>query len=174
MSERVFRVGLGTDRHRLVPGRPLMLGGVEIPSKVGEEGFSDGDALLHAIIDALLGAAGLGDIGELFPPGNPQWKGAASALLLAEAWRRVKAEGWSLENIDCAVHLEAPKFLPWREKVISSIEAMLTNADGKSASGKVFVKAKTAEGLGDVGEGRAVDAQAVCLLSRPSGGKQAE
>ncbi len=166
MNERVFRVGLGTDRHRLVPDRPLMLGGVEVPYKAGEEGHSDGDALLHAITDALLGAAGLGDIGEFFPPKEPRWKGASSALLLAQAWQKVRAEGWRLENIDCAVHLEEPKLLPWRERIISSIEAILASAGGESCAGKVFVKAKTGEGLGEVGEGRAIDAQAVCLLSR--------
>ncbi len=171
MAERVFRVGLGTDRHKLVPGRPLVLGGVAIPSETGEDGYSDGDALLHAITDAVLGAAGIGDIGEFFPSGDPRWKGANSAALLAEAWRKVKAEGWHLENIDCTVHLEAPKFLPWRKQVISSIEAIFSNADGTSAAGKIFVKAKTGEGLGDVGEGRAIDVQTVCLLSRLCGDK---
>ena len=167
MAERIYRIGLGADRHRLVSGRSLMLGGVAIPSETGEEGYSDGDALLHAIIDALLGAAGLGDVGELFPPGDPQWKDVSSTTLLSEAWRRVSAEGWRIENIDCVIHLEAPKLLPWRKQIISSIEATLSAAGKKSAAGKVFVKAKTGEGLGDVGEGRAIDTQAVCLLSKP-------
>lgn len=170
MPERAYRIGLGTDRHRLVKGRALVLGGVEIPSEAGEDGYSDGDALLHAIIDSLLGAAGMGDVGELFPPGNPRWKGASSTILLAEAWRRVGAEGWRLENIDCTIHLEAPKLLPRRKEIIGSIEAILAGAGCESATGKVFVKAKTGEGLGDVGEGKAVDTQAICLLSRPSGG----
>lgn len=168
MPEKVYRVGLGADRHRLAKGRPLMLGGVAIPSEVGEDGYSDGDALLHAIIDALLGAAGLGDVGELFPPGNPQYKDAASAGLLAEAWRKVSSCGWSLENIDCTIHIERPKLLPHRSEIISSIEEILRRAGCKDPRGRVFVKAKTAEGLGDVGEGRAVDTQAVCLLSRLS------
>ena len=168
MAERIYRIGLGTDRHRLVSGRQLVLGGVAIPSDAGEDGYSDGDALLHAIIDALLGAAALSDVGELFPPGNPQWKGAASADLLAEAWRKVSEEGWRLENIDCTVHIERPKLLPRRKEIICSIEAILSGAGCESASGRVFVKAKTGEGLGDVGEGRAVDTQAVCLLSRLS------
>ena len=166
MPEKVYRIGLGADRHRLVQGRPLVLGGVAIPSEVGEDGFSDGDALLHAIIDAVLGAAGLGDVGELFPPGNPRYKEASSAGLLAEAWRRVSEEGWRLENIDCVVHLERPKLLPHRSEIISSIEAILRQAGCKDPCGRVFVKAKTGEGLGDVGGGRAVDTQAVCLLSR--------
>ena len=169
MAEKVYRIGLGTDRHRLVKGRPLMLGGIAIPSDVGELGYSDGDALLHAIIDALLGAAGLGDVGELFPPGDPQYKGAASADLLAEAWRMVSSAGWRLENIDCTVHIERPKLLPHRQEIIHSIEEIFSGAGGESAAGRVFVKAKTAEGLGDVGEGRAVDTQAICLLSRLAG-----
>ena len=168
MPEKIYRIGLGTDRHRLVKGRPLVLGGVIIPSDAGEDGHSDGDALLHAIIDALLGAAGLGDVGELFPPGDPRYKGASSAGLLDEAWRKVLAEGWSLENIDCTVHIERPKLLARRGEIIRSIEEILGRSGGASASGRVFVKAKTGEGLGDVGEGRAVDTQAVCLLSRLS------
>ena len=170
VPEKIYRIGLGTDRHRLVKGRPLVLGGVAIPSDAGEDGHSDGDALLHAIIDALLGAAGLGDVGELFPPGDPQYRDASSAGLLAEAWRRVRAAGWSLENIDCTVHIERPKLLPRRKEIIASIEEILSGAGGESAAGRVFVKAKTGEGLGDVGEGKAVDTQAVCLLSRVSGG----
>ncbi len=165
-ERRVFRIGIGSDRHCLVVGRPLVLGGIVIPYQKGEEGHSDGDVLLHAVIDAALGAAGIGDIGELFPPSDPEWKGASSALLFAQAWQKVKAEGWQLENIDCVIHLEEPKLLPWRKEIISSMEAILSKADGKSALGKVFIKAKTAEGLGEVGEGNAIDAQAVCLLSK--------
>ncbi len=164
-SERVFRVGLGTDRHRLVPGRRFVLGGVEIPSETGEDGHSDGDVLLHAIADALLGAAALGDIGGLFPPGDPRWKDADSALLLAEVWRMVRRAGWQLENLDCVIHLEKPKFLPWRTEVIRSVRRILAEAGGIPEEGGVFVKAKTGEGLGEVGQGLVVEAQAVCLLS---------
>lgn len=165
ITEKIMRVGLGTDRHRLVPGRRLMLGGVHIPFECGEAGHSDGDALLHAVTDALLGASGSGDIGEMFPPGDARWKDADSAELLRTAWEKIKADGWILENLDCVVHLERPKLLPWREKIINSIAGILS-LPPEDSTGRVFVKAKTAEGLGDVGEGRAVDAQVVCLLSK--------
>lgn len=176
-TEKIMRVGFGTDRHRLVPGRRLMLGGVHIPFDSGEVGHSDGDVLLHAVTDALLGAAGAGDIGEMFPPGDGRWKDADSAVLLKTAWEKIRADGWTLENLDCVIHLEKPKLLPWRRLIIDSISGILslpaenfpavdsgTGKDG--ALPRVFVKAKTAEGLGDVGEGRAVDAQVVCLLSK--------
>lgn len=170
-----MRVGIGTDRHRLVSGRRLMLGGVHIPSETGEDGHSDGDALLHAVADALMGAAGLGDIGELFPPGDPRWKDADSADLLRTVWEKIRARGWRLENLDCVVHLEKPKLLPWRERIIGSLARILAEEPVRREAGcagssesRVFVKAKTAEGLGDVGAGKAVDVQAVCLLSKPA------
>lgn len=156
-----IRTGLGYDLHRLVEGRPLMLGGVEIPFDKGEDGHSDGDVLLHAITDALLGASGCGDIGEFFPPSDPQWKGADSKRLLSEAWAAVRSKGWKLENLDCVIALQTPKFLPWRKEVCASIAAVLgTDAD------RVFVKAKTGEGLGPVGKSEAVEVWATCLLSR--------
>ena len=99
----MIRVGLGYDLHRLVEERPLILGGIEIPFDRGEDGHSDGDALLHAITDALLGASGLGDIGEFFPPSDPRWKGADSKKLLAAAWSKVLASGWELENLDLSL-----------------------------------------------------------------------
>ncbi len=157
----MIRVGLGYDLHRLVPDRPLMLGGIEIPFDRGEDGHSDGDVLLHAITDALLGAAALGDIGELFPPSDPTWKGADSKMLLADAWARVRAEGWRLENLDCVIALQSPKFLPWRGAVRDSIARVL----GVEAA-RVFVKAKTGEGLAPIGTSEAVEVWATCLLAK--------
>lgn len=155
----MIRVGLGYDKHVLTEGRKLMLGGVEIPFEKGEAGHSDGDVLLHAITDALLGAAGLGDIGSYFPPSEPQWKNADSKLLLKTCWNDVKNAGWHLGNLDCVIALEKPKFLPYRERVCQSIAQTL----GVEPS-RIFVKAKTGEKLGDIGQGRAVEVWAVCLL----------
>lgn len=157
----MIRIGLGYDLHRLVEGRQLVLGGVAIPFHKGEDGHSDGDVLLHAITDALLGASGLGDIGEFFPPSDMKWKGADSKELLKAAWEAVKKNGWNIENIDCVIALQEPKFLPWRSKVRESISQIL-----EIGADAVFVKAKTGEGLGDVGEGRAVEVWANCLLSK--------
>ncbi len=158
-----YRTGLGSDLHLLEEGRKLMIGGVHIPFDKGEVAHSDGDVLLHAITDSLLGAASIGDIGELFPPSDNKWKNANSALLLQTAWQKVQKEGWQIQNIDCVLQLEKPKFLPWREKVIASIASIL---DCKKEC--VFVKAKTAEGLGDIGQGNAVSAQVICLLKSDS------
>ena len=114
----MIRVGLGYDLHRLVTGRRLILGGVTFDFEKGEDGHSDGDVLIHAITDALLGAAGLGDIGSYFPPEDPKWKDADSAQLLRAVWKDVRAAGWSLVNLDCVIKLERPKFLPHRRDVI--------------------------------------------------------
>ncbi|MBR6215598.1 MAG: 2-C-methyl-D-erythritol 2,4-cyclodiphosphate synthase [Spirochaetaceae bacterium] len=157
----MIRVGLGTDLHRLVEGRKLMLGGVHIPFEKGEHGHSDGDVLLHAITDSLLGAAAISDIGELFPPSDEKWKNADSKKLLASAYELVKGQGWSIENIDCVIKLEKPKFLPYRQAVRESIAGIL-----EIEPSQVFVKAKTGEKLGDVGAGESIEAEAVCLLSR--------
>lgn len=157
----MIRTGLGYDKHLLVEGRKLILGGVEIPSPKGEAGHSDGDALLHAITDALLGASGMGDIGSYFPSEDPQWKDADSRMLLSTVWADITAKGWKLENLDCVVELQSPKFLPHRQNVISSIAAILkVNAD------QVFVKAKTGEKTGEIGLGQAVECFATCLLSK--------
>ncbi len=157
----MIRTGMGYDVHRLVAGRPLVLGGVTIPFERGEDGHSDGDALLHAITDALLGASGQGDIGELFPPNDERWRDANSAGLLKSAWLKIAAAGWNIENIDCVVALERPKFLPWRPAVRKSIaETLGIGID------QVFVKAKTGERMGPVGTGDAVEVWAVCLISR--------
>ena len=157
----MIRVGLGYDLHRLVEGRKLIIGGVDFPFEKGEDGHSDGDVLLHAVTDALLGASGLGDIGSYFPPEDPKWKNADSAKLLQAVWKDVLDEGWKLENLDCVVKLEKPKFLPYRPKVIKSIAECLGVNENQ-----VFVKAKTAEKLDSVGASLAVEAWCSCLLSK--------
>lgn len=160
MTTCPWRVGQGWDTHLLVPGRALMLGGVSIPHHKGLLGHSDADALLHAIIDALLGAAGLGDIGSLFPDTDAAHAGADSARLLREALRLVEAEGWSVVNVDSTVVAQAPKLAPFKAAMRERIAALL--ALPVSA---VNIKAKTAEGLGPVGAGLSIEAQAVVLLS---------
>ena len=160
----MIRVGLGYDLHRLVEGRRLILGGVKFDFEKGEDGHSDGDVLLHAITDALLGAAGLGDIGSYFPPEDAKWKDANSADLLRAVWKDVRAAGWELVNLDCVIKLEKPKFLSRRGEVIESIATIL----GVDKS-QVFVKAKTGEKLPPVGTSEAVEAQVVCLLEKYGG-----
>jgi 2-C-methyl-D-erythritol 2,4-cyclodiphosphate synthase/2-C-methyl-D-erythritol 4-phosphate cytidylyltransferase/2-C-methyl-D-erythritol 2,4-cyclodiphosphate synthase len=157
----VIRVGLGRDLHRLVSGRPFLLGGHRIESDLGELGHSDGDVLAHAITDALLGAAGLGDIGALFPPADPQWKDADSLELLRQAWALAQKDGWRLVNLDCVVCCESPRLLPHRDSIRNSLATAL--GVGPEL---IFVKGKTGEGLGPIGEGRAVEATAVCLLEK--------
>ena len=157
----MIRVGLGYDLHRLVEGRRLILGGVVFDFEKGEDGHSDGDVLLHAITDALLGAAGLGDIGSYFPPEDAKWKDADSAELLRAVWKDVRNAGWKLGNLDCVIKLEKPKFLPHRKEVIESITAIL-----EVEASQVFVKAKTGEKLPPVGTSEAVEAQVVCLLEK--------
>ncbi|MGL6110908.1 MAG: 2-C-methyl-D-erythritol 2,4-cyclodiphosphate synthase [Rubrivivax sp.] len=154
-----MRIGEGWDTHALVAGRPLILGGVPIAHSHGLLGHSDADALLHAITDALIGAAGLGDIGRHFPDTDAAFKGADSAALLAEAAHRVRAAGWDIVNIDSTVVAQAPKLAPH----IGAMCANIARALGIDAA-KVNVKAKTAEKMGPVGEGRAIEARAVCLL----------
>jgi 2-C-methyl-D-erythritol 2,4-cyclodiphosphate synthase len=156
-----FRIGEGWDTHALVLGRPLILGGIQIAHSHGLLGHSDADALAHAITDALLGAAALGDIGKLFPDTAAEFKGADSMLLLAEAYRRVRAEGWQIVNIDSTIKAQAPKMAPH----IPLMRARLAEVLGL-ALGQINVKAKTAEKMGPVGEGLAIEAQAVCLLAK--------
>ncbi len=162
-----IRIGEGWDVHQLAEGRKLILGGVEVPHTVGLLGHSDADVLLHAITDALLGAAALGDIGRHFPDTDPQFKGADSTVLLAEAARRVRAAGWEIGNIDSTVIAQAPKLAPHIPAMCQRIAGVL----GLSWS-QVNVKAKTAEKLGPVGEGRAMEARAIVLLTalQPVGG----
>ena len=156
-----IRVGEGWDVHQLVAGRKLILGGVEVPHTTGLLGHSDADVLLHAITDALLGAAGLGDIGRHFPDTDAQFRGADSAVLLGEAARRVRAAGWEIGNVDSTVIAQAPKLAPHIPAMCQRIAQVLGLAPEQ-----VNVKAKTAEKLGPVGEGRAMEARAVVLLHR--------
>ena len=156
-----LRIGEGWDTHALVTGRPLILGGITIPHSHGLQGHSDADALAHAITDALLGAAGLGDIGRHFPDTDPAFKGADSMQLLSEAARRVRAAGWAIANVDSTIVAQAPKMAPH----IPAMVACIARALGVSPD-CVNVKAKTAEAMGPVGEGRAIEARAVCLLGK--------
>lgn len=160
-GKKMIHIGLGYDIHPLVSGRRLILGGVVIPFEKGEDGHSDGDVLFHAVTDALLGAAGMGDIGSFFPPEQPEWKDANSAKLLSTVWGQITVAGWSLVNMDCVVKLEKPKFLPYRDNVIKSIADVL----GTDIS-RIFVKAKTGEKMGDVGNGNAIEAWCTCLLEK--------
>lgn len=159
MTQAQFRIGEGWDIHQLVEGRKLILGGVDIPHTKGLLGHSDADALLHAITDALLGAAALGDIGTHFPDTDVQFKGADSGRLLAEAARRVRAKGYRIGNIDSTVIAQAPKLMPH----IPAMRARIADLLDISVD-QVNVKAKTAEKLGPVGEGLAMEARAVVLL----------
>jgi 2-C-methyl-D-erythritol 2,4-cyclodiphosphate synthase len=154
-----FRIGEGWDTHALVPGRKLIIGGVEIPFDRGLLGHSDADVLLHAITDALLGAAGLGDIGRHFPDNDDRFKGADSVLLLTEAARRVRESGLRIGNIDSTVIAQAPKLGPHIEAMRGRIASALDLAPAQ-----VNVKAKTAEKLGPVGQGLAIEARAIVLL----------
>lgn len=156
-----IRIGEGWDTHALVVGRKLILGGVDIPHSHGLLGHSDADALLHAITDAVLGAAGLGDIGTHFPDTDLQFKGVDSAVLLAEALRRVQAAGWRLGNIDCTIIAQAPKMAPHMSAMRERIAQILSVTPDQ-----VNVKAKTAEKMGPVGRLEAIEARAVCLLTR--------
>ena len=154
-----FRIGEGWDVHALVADRKLILGGIEVPYHLGLLGHSDADVLLHAITDALLGAAGLGDIGTHFPDTDARFKGADSCVLLAEAARRVREKGWEIGNVDSTVIAQAPKLMPFIGAMRSSIALAL----GVSAD-QVNVKAKTAEKMGPVGLGQAMEARAIVLL----------
>ena len=154
-----FRIGEGWDTHALVPGRPLIIGGVHIPHTVGLLGHSDADVLLHAITDALLGAAALGDIGSHFPDTDVRFKGADSSVLLAEIGRSVAAQGWRIGNIDATVIAQAPRLAPH----IKDMRNNIAQALGLEV-GQVNVKAKTAEKMGPVGLGQSMEARAVVLL----------
>ncbi len=153
------RVGIGNDVHRLVAGRKLILGGVRIPFEKGPVGHSDGDALAHAICDALLGAAALGDIGRHFPDTSPKWRNASSLLFLRHARKLLDRAGYGIVNVDATIGLERPKLAPHILRMTKKVAAAL----GVKPS-QVSVKAKTGEGLGAVGRGEAVRADAVALL----------
>jgi len=167
MTGPCIRVGLGRDLHRLVKGRRFLLGGVELPAECGELGHSDGDVLAHAVCDAILGAAALGDIGSLFPPSDSKWKDADSMELLRFAFGMTKQAGWRLGNLDCVVSCEEPKVLPFRDEIRRSLAQVL-----EVPIDRIFVKGKTEEGLGAVGEGKAVEALVVCLLEKDDGNDQ--
>jgi 2-C-methyl-D-erythritol 2,4-cyclodiphosphate synthase len=155
------RTGLGWDVHRVAPGRPLILGGVTIPSEFGLEGHSDADILSHAITDALLGAAALGDIGMHFPDTDPQWKGASSDRFLAHAVKLVRDLGFTIMNVDTTVILERPKLKDHRTAIRESLARTL-----ELDLDRVSVKFKTAERVGPVGEGKSAEAQAIATLCR--------
>jgi len=154
------RTGLGWDVHRTAPGRPLILGGVTIPSDFGLEGHSDADVLAHAITDALLGSAALGDIGMHFPDTDPRWKGCDSLVFLRHALDLTKQKGYSLINVDSTVILERPKLKDYRQTIRETLAKAL-NLELDCVS----VKFKTAEKVGPVGEGRSAEAQAIVTLS---------
>jgi 2-C-methyl-D-erythritol 2,4-cyclodiphosphate synthase len=156
-----LRVGLGVDAHALVEGRPLVLGGVSIEYPRGLAGHSDGDVITHAVIDALLGAADLGDIGTLFPSGDERYRGASSLELLTEAHREVRAAGWDLVNADCVLIGEEPRIGELRQ----AMSARLADALGVE-SGRVTVRATTTDRLGFTGRGEGLAAQAIALLRR--------
>ena len=156
-----IRIGEGYDVHALVPGRRLVLGGVTIPHPLGLLGHSDADVLLHAITDALLGAAGLGDIGQHFPDSDERWKGADSAELLRQALQSVRQQGWAVGNVDCTVIAQAPRLAAYREAMRRRIAELL-----EVGIEQVNVKGKTTERLGFVGRGEGIAASAVCLLQR--------
>ncbi len=154
-----FRIGEGWDVHALVPGRKLIIGGVHIPHPQGLLGHSDADVLLHAITDALLGAAALGDIGRHFPDTDERFKGADSGVLLQEAARRVREAGFEIGNVDSTVIAQAPKLSPHIPAMVEGIARTLS-----VVVGQVNVKAKTAEKIGPVGQGLSIEARAVALL----------
>ena len=159
MTQAQMRIGQGWDVHALVPGRRLVIGGVHIPYHLGLLGHSDADVLLHAIIDAMLGAAGLGDIGTHFPDTDVRWKNADSLVLLAACAALLKEKGWRIQNLDSTVIAQAPKLAPYipamREQIAAALALAVT---------QINIKAKTAEKLGPVGQGQSIEAQAIVLL----------
>ena len=156
-----MRIGEGWDVHALVPGRALILGGVSIPHSAGLLGHSDADVLLHAITDAVLGAAALGDIGEMFPDTDPANKDRDSAEMVRAAVDRVAASGWRVANLDCVIFAQRPKILPHRPRIVARIAALL-GVDPAA----VWIKAKTGEGVGPIGLEEAISAECVVLLER--------
>jgi 2-C-methyl-D-erythritol 2,4-cyclodiphosphate synthase len=159
-----MRIGIGHDTHRVRPGGPLRIGGVSIPHDRESIGHSDGDVLLHAVIDALLGAAALGDVGQMFPDTDPENRGRDSAEMLAAAQEAVAAVGWKIVNIDCIVFAQRPKLLPHRQ----TIRERLADILGIEPE-RVGLQAKTGEGVGPVGREEAIEAQCVALLEAKEG-----
>ena len=154
-----MRVGIGYDIHAFDAARPLVLGGVKVPGSWGLKGHSDADVLLHAIADAMLGAAGLGDLGDHFPDTDPEWKDVPSAVIVAEVLTKVRAKGWVPGNVDATVITERPKLAPYRKTIQERVAALL----GLEAA-DVNVKATTNEALGTIGRGEGMAAMAVVLL----------
>ncbi len=154
-----FRIGIGFDIHRLEEGRKLIIGGVEIPFPKGWDAHSDGDIFFHALTDAILGAVGKGDIGQLFPDSDSKWKNAGSDIFLKEAVKIVNREGFEIINVDAFIILEKPKLLPYRDEIIKNTQ----NITGCS---NIFLKGKTFEKLGDLGQGKAGACEVVALLKR--------
>ena len=154
-----MRIGHGWDLHRMVEGRPCLLGGVSVAHSKGPLGHSDGDVVLHAVTDALLGAAAMGDIGLLFPDTDPRWKGADSADMLTHVVERIRAGGFGISNVDVTIVAQEPKIGPHREAITRRLSALLD-----LPAGRLNLKAKTTEGLGDIGSGDAIACHAVALL----------
>lgn len=158
-----WRVGIGHDIHRLAMGGPIRIGGIDIPHDRHSLGHSDADALLHAITDALLGAAGLGDIGQHFPPEDPAHRGRDSAEMLQKMAAKVRSAGWQIVNIDCIVHLERPKLAPYCPQIRTRLAEIL-----QIQPEQIGLKAKTGEGVGSLGREEVWMAQAVALLAQPA------
>src|SRR5436305_2292266 len=159
-----MRVGIGHDTHRLEMDRPLLLGGIRVPHTRGLAGHSDADVVLHALTDALLGAAGLGDIGDAYPDTEPAWQGADSSLFLRETLSRLNREGWRVVNVDVIVFAQEPKLGPVKDAIRTSLAGLLGLAPDA-----VNVKAKTGERVGAIGRAEAMACQAVALIERAAG-----
>lgn len=162
------RIGIGEDTHRLAPGGPLRLGGLDIPHDHQAVGHSDADALLHAVIDALLGAAALGDIGQRFPDTDPAHRGRDSSEMLEDTWRQIRGLGYRIVNLDCIVQTQQPRLGPHKQAMRQKLAELL----GVSTD-RVSIKAKTGEGVGPVGRGEAIETRAIVLIERdaPEGKK---
>ncbi len=156
-----YRIGFGKDIHRLIKGRDLILGGIKIESKVGEDAYSDGDVLLHSVVDALLGAISEGDIGELFPDSDPRYKNVPSSIFLKKALDILKTRGYKINNIDCYIELERPKISPYKKQIQKNL-ATLLNIDENDVS----IKAGTCEKMGEVGRGEAISAYSLILIEK--------
>ncbi|APZ96558.1 2-C-methyl-D-erythritol 2,4-cyclodiphosphate synthase [Fuerstiella marisgermanici] len=156
-----FRVGEGCDVHRTIADRPLILGGVTVDCDFGLDGHSDADVLLHAIIDAMLGATGQGDIGEWFPNTDAKWKNADSVNLIQHVWNSLISGGWQLQNLDCTICCERPRLGPWKPLIRQRLAEILDVPEDR-----INVKAKSGEAVGPVGRGEAITAQAVVLLAK--------
>jgi len=160
-GEMDIRIGIGFDIHRLEEGRKLIIGGVEIPYEKGWVAHSDGDIFFHALTDALLGAIGYGDIGELFPDNQAKWKNVDSSFFLKEAYNFVKKEGYEIINIDGYIILQKPKLLPYRRQIIENTAKILNINESQ-----IFIKGKTFEKIGEIGEGKAGLAEVIVLLKK--------